>query len=184
MSTDKTRVPKALAERYAAITALTDAFCNERLNDEYAEMIQQATAALCRKRPPLVATGLPASWAAGVTHAIGTVNFVFDRSRSPHVTAAELYGAFGVAESTGQGKSKRIRDVLRMGMFDPDWTLPSRRADNPRVWLVSIDGFVSDARSLKRDQQVSLYEAGLIPFVHADRAATFVNGGGADDNGL
>jgi len=180
MSTEKIKVPKAMAERYAAITALTDAFCDQRLNDEYAEMIRQATAALCRKRPPPVATGAPASWAAGVTHAIGTINFVFDRSRSPHVTSAELYQAFGVAESTGQGKSKRIRDLLRMGMFDPDWTLPSRLADNPRVWLVAIDGFVLDARSLKRDQQSLLHAAGLIPFVHADRKATSEgNGDGA-----
>jgi hypothetical protein len=177
MSTDKIKVPKAMAERYAAITALTDAFCRERLNEEYAEMIRQATAALCRKRPPPVATGAPASWAAGVTHAIGTVNFVFDRARSPHVTSAELYQGFGVAESTGQGKSKRIRDLLRMGMFDPDWTLPSRLADNPRVWLVAIDGFVLDARSLKRDQQALLHAAGLIPFVHADQKAT------SDDSG-
>jgi hypothetical protein len=172
MSTDKTRVPEAMAERYAAITALTDAFCRERLNDEYAEMIRQATAALCRKRPPPVATGAPASWAAGVTHAIGTVNFVFDRGTSPHVTSAELYQAFGVAESTGQGKSKRIRDLLRMGLFAPDWTLPSRLADNPKVWMVSIDGFILDARSLKRDQQAWLHTAGLIPFIHADRKAT------------
>jgi hypothetical protein len=161
-----------MADRYAAITELTDAFCGERLNDEYAQMIRQATAALCRKRPPPVAAGAPASWAAGVTHAVGTVNFVFDRGRSPHVTSAELYSAFGVAESTGQGKSKRIRDLLRMGMFDPDWTLPSRLADNPRVWLVSVNGFVLDARSLEREQQALLHAAGLIPFIHADRKRT------------
>jgi hypothetical protein len=69
MSTDTNKVPKAMAERFAAITALTDAFCAEKLNDEYAHMIRAATAALCRKRPPPVATGMPASWAAGITHA-------------------------------------------------------------------------------------------------------------------
>lgn len=172
MSTDNIRVPKAMAERYAAITELTDIFCRELLNDEYARMIRAATAALCRKRPSPVATGAPASWAAGITHAVGTVNFVFDRSQSPHVTAAELYQTFGVAESTGQGKSKRVRDILRMGPFDPDWTLPSRLADNPRAWMVSIDGFLLDARSLEREQQAVLHSAGLIPFIHADYKAT------------
>ncbi len=168
MSKDTYKVPKAMAERFAAITALTDAFCADRLNDECAQMIRAATAALCRKRPPPVATGAPASWAAGVTHAVGWINFAFDRAQSPHVTAAELYQAFGVAESTGQGKSKRVRDLLGMAMFEPTWTLPSRLADNPRVWMVSIDGFVLDARALKRDVQVQLHEAGLIPFVYAD----------------
>jgi hypothetical protein len=167
-----------MAERFAAITELTDAFCRERLNDEYAQMIRAATAALCRKRPPPIATGTPASWAAGVTHAVGWVNFVFDRASAPHVTAAELYQAFGVAESTGQGKSKRVRDLLRMGMFDPTWTLPSRLADDPRVWLVSIEGLVLDARKLKRDVQVQLHEVGLIPFVHADLGTASDGGGG------
>lgn len=171
MSTEKIGVPKALAERFAAITELTDAFCGERLTDEYAHMIRAASAALCRKRPSPVVSGAAAGWAAGVTHAIGTVNFVFDRSRSPHVTAAELYQAFGVADSTGQGRSKRVRELLRMRVFDRDWTLPSRLADNPRVWMVSIDGFILDAWALKRDQQVLLLAAGLIPFVHADREA-------------
>jgi hypothetical protein len=124
-----------MVERFAAITELTDAFCRERLNDEYAQMIHAATAALCRKRPPPIATGAPASWAAGITHAVGWVNFVFDRLRSSHVTASQLYQACGVGESTGQGKSKCVRDRLGMGVFDPAWTLPSRLADNPRVWM-------------------------------------------------
>lgn len=172
MSTEKIKVPKAMAERYAAITELTDIFCRELLDDEYARMIREATGALCRKRPSPVASGAARSWAAGITHAVGTVNFVFDRAQSPHVTAAELYQTFGVAESTGQGKSKQVRDILRMRVFDPDWTLPSRLADNPRVWLVSIDGFLLDARSLEREQQAVLHAAGLIPFIHADREAT------------
>lgn len=176
MSAQTEKVPKAMAERFAAVSELTDAFCREHLNDEYARMIRAATAALCRKRPSPLVSGAPAGWAAGVTHAVGWVNFVFDRSRSPHVTASQLYQAFRVAESTGQGKSKRVRDLLAMGMFDPYWTLPSRLADNPMVWMVSIDGFVLDARSLRRDDQVLLHEAGLIPFVHADRGAAVSRG--------
>jgi len=61
--------------------------------------------------------------------------------------------------------------------FDPDWTLPSRLTDNPRVWIVSIYGFLLDARSLEPEQQAVLHSAGLIPFIHAYQAAT------SDDNG-
>jgi hypothetical protein len=57
-------VPKAMAEIYAAVTALTDAVCREHLNDEYAELFRFAAAALCRKRPSPLSKGLPASWAA------------------------------------------------------------------------------------------------------------------------
>jgi hypothetical protein len=33
------RIPRALAEKFAAITALTDAFCDKHLNDEYRVLI-------------------------------------------------------------------------------------------------------------------------------------------------
>ncbi len=47
MNTDTNKAPTAMAERFAAITELTAAFCRERLNDEYAQM-SYARAALCR----------------------------------------------------------------------------------------------------------------------------------------
>ena len=51
MSKQSEKVPQAMAETFAAVTAITDAFCREHLNDEYAQLIRVAAAALCRKRP-------------------------------------------------------------------------------------------------------------------------------------
>ena len=82
-----------------------------------------------------------------------------------------------MGESTGQGKSKRVLDVLAMHSFDPDWTLPSRLANNPMVWTVSINGFALDARALERDQAALRHAAGLIPFVHADQETGVVSPG-------
>ena len=45
------RVPRAMAERFSAITALTDAFCEKHLNNEYRVLIHQAVGSLARKRP-------------------------------------------------------------------------------------------------------------------------------------
>jgi hypothetical protein len=45
-------VPEAAQPRYNEITALTDALCREKLNDEYAQLCREMTAALARKRPP------------------------------------------------------------------------------------------------------------------------------------
>ncbi len=84
-------VPASMQEKYDRITTLTDAFAHQHLNQEYAELIRQATAELCRKRPSPLASGKEATWACGVTHAIGTANFLFDKthpptSKSPHST--------------------------------------------------------------------------------------------------
>ena len=37
-----------------------------------------------------------------------------DPSQTPHMKATELYKHFGVGQSTGQGKSKQIRDIMKM----------------------------------------------------------------------
>jgi hypothetical protein len=59
-----------------------------------------------------------------------------------------------------------------MSRFDPKWCLPSRLHDHPLAWLVETgQGFIIDARNLPKDQQAMLHQAGLIPYVHADRQA-------------
>ena len=43
----------------AEITALTDAFCLEKLNAEYAQVCREMTATLARKRPSPLAMVMP-----------------------------------------------------------------------------------------------------------------------------
>ena len=164
-ATKSEKVPKALEARFGEIVAITDAFAAKHLNDEYRQLIRYAVAALCRKRPSPLEKGRVATWACGITHAIGIVNFLFDRSQTPHMKAADLYRAFGVGQSTGQGKSKLVRDVLKMGQLDPAWTLPSRVADNPMAWMVMVDGMIVDIRRMPRALQEAAFAKGLIPDV-------------------
>lgn len=158
-------VPKAMQEKFDSITAITDEFAKQHLNDEYALLIRQATAALCRKRPSPLMSGREKTWACGITHAIGMVNFLFDSSQEPHVSAKDLYALFGVGASTGQGKSKQVRDMLNMHQMDPNWCLPSLIDQNPLAWMISVDGMILDARSAPRAVQEQLAAAGIIPYV-------------------
>ncbi len=59
-------VPKSMQEKYKAIVELTDGFSKENLNEEYAQLIRYAVAALCRKRPSPLEKGKANSWACGV----------------------------------------------------------------------------------------------------------------------
>ena len=45
------KIPQAMADKFSAITALTDAFCELHLNEEYRQMIRHVVCALARKRP-------------------------------------------------------------------------------------------------------------------------------------
>jgi len=162
-STQSEKVPKAMQAKFDSITAITDEFAAQHLNDEYATLIRQATAALCRKRPSPLKSGRDRSWACGISHAIGMVNFLFDPSQTPHISATNLYAWFGVGSSTGQGKSKQVRDTLDMGQLDPDWCLPSKLGDNPLAWMISVNGMILDARSAPPAVQEQLAAAGIIP---------------------
>lgn len=152
-----------------AIVDMTDAFCRDHLNDEYAKLCRNLAATLARKRPSPLLRGKLETWAVGIIRTIGRVNFLDDSSRKPHLKLPFIDKAFGVAESTGQGKSMLIRRMLKIGTFDPKWTLPSRLHDNPRVWMVLVNGFGMDMRFAPRELQVEAFEKGLIPYIPADR---------------
>jgi hypothetical protein len=162
-------VPVAMKPVFVSIVALTDKVCMEHLNDEYRTISRELAAALARKRPSPLSTGRPEVWACGILHALGSVNFLFDKSQTPHMRATELCAAFGVNQTTGVSKSKQIRDLLGMGQFDPRWCLPSLLAENPLVWMLDIDGFIQDIRDMPRDVQEQAYQQGLIPWIPADR---------------
>lgn len=166
---DPYSVPKNMETTYAAITSLTDDFCEAQLNEEYAEMCRLMTAKLCRKRPSPLASGRAKNWAAGIVHAVGTVNFAFDRSLTPHIAVSDISDYFGVGKGSPAGKSKIIRDLLKIGLMDPEWTLPSRMDDNLMAWTIMVDGLIMDARYLPRQIQEIAFQKGLIPYIPADR---------------
>ena len=158
-------VPDAMQPRYQEIIALIDMLCQEKLNAEYAVLCKELAAALARKRPSPLVGGQVKSWACGVVYTIGFVNFLFDKTQTPHMRADELCSWFGVAASTGGNKAKQIRDMLHITQFDAKWTLPSMVDQNPIAWMVSVNGLIVDARSLPPVMQEEAYRKGLIPYV-------------------
>lgn len=113
--------------------------------------------------------GKPEIWACGIAYALGTVNFLFDKTQTPHMRADELCAAFGVKQRSGSNKAKLIRDMFGMYQFDPNWCLPSLIDDNPIAWMLQINGLVVDARHMPREIQEIAYQKGLIPYIPADQ---------------
>ena len=155
-----------------AVVGLTDAFCKDFLNEEYAEACRKLAGVLVRKRPSPLLRGEPETWASGILRTIGRVNFLDDPNQQPHLKLPVINKAFGVAQSTGQAKSQLIRKMLGIRQFDPKWTLPSLMDRNPLVWMLQVNGFLMDIRHAPREAQVVAYEKGLIPYIPADRVVT------------
>src|SRR4051794_26876169 len=151
------------------IVAMTDQFCWERLNEEYAVLCRRLAEKLARKRPSPLLSGKPNTWACGIVRTIGWVNFLDDSSRKPHLKLTAIDKAFGVGESTGQGKSKAIRTLLKIGQFDHHWILPSRMDESPIIWIVEVNGLMMDIRNCPRVVQEMALKKGLIPYIPDDR---------------
>ena len=96
------KIPKAMAEKFAAITTLTDALCTKHLNEEYRQVIHKVLGALARKRPSPLVRSKGHVWAAAAVHSVGRVNCLDDSSQTPHCKPKAIYEFFGIGESTGQ----------------------------------------------------------------------------------
>jgi len=158
-------VPKDLQAPFDAITQLTDAFSQAHLNDEYQQLCREVTATLGRKRPSPLVRGKASTWACGILHAVGLVNFLFDASQTPHIAASQIRAYFGLSSSTMQAKSKQIRDLLGMYPMDPDWSTPSMINQNPLIWMLEVNGLLVDVRQAPREIQEAAFRKGLIPYI-------------------
>ncbi|MDA7510294.1 DUF6398 domain-containing protein [Verrucomicrobia bacterium] len=147
------------------ILAMIDPFCRDHLTEEYRDLCYKLAERLARKRPSPLLRGRPETWACGIIRTIGWVNFLDDRSTLPFLKLTAIDKAFGIAESTAQGKSKIIRQLLKIRTFDQKWTLRSGLENNPTVWMLEVDGLIIDIRKAPISLQKEAFERGLIPFI-------------------
>ena len=162
-------VPQAIRPAYESVAALLDAFCDQHLNKEYAALARKLATAIARKRPSPLTRGKPEVWAAGILHALGTVNFLFDSTQTPHLRSSDLSQLFGVNQNSTASKSKLIREMFKMYPFDHHWCLPSRVEKSSPVWYIMVNGYIVDARQMPREVQEIAHEKGLIPYIPTDR---------------
>jgi len=171
MAKDPLHIPNAMLDRAQAIIEITDRACHEHLDDEYGRIARRLVARLARKRPSPLARGDLRIWAAGVIYAAGQVNFLFDRTQTPHLTADQLAERLAVVKTTMANKAALINRTLDIGVFESDFTRIAMLEQHPIAWLVEVDGFLVDARTLPDDLQDQARRRGLIPDLDALRRA-------------
>lgn len=165
------RIPIAMREQAGEVIAITDEVCFGHLDSEYAKLARRLIARLARKRPSPLARGHARIWAAGVLYVLAQVNFLFDRSQSPHMSAAELAVAIDVKQTTMANKAGMINRLLDIGVYEPELTRVAMLGQHPMAWIVEVNGFLVDARQLPDELQEEARQRGLIPDLDALRAA-------------
>lgn len=146
-------------EQQAKILELIRDFCKKKLNEEYYLLSEKLIQKLGRKRNVPFVTGQPQIWAAATIHALGTINFLFDKASAPYITIDEINDFFETKKSTTGSKSKMIRDLLKLGFWDSEFSTGSMQNSNPFSDLVMIDGLLAPIGTLPEAYQAMVRQA-------------------------
>ncbi|MEK5030342.1 DUF6398 domain-containing protein [Paenibacillus sp. FSL R7-0302] len=133
--------PKML-EKKEQLLQLVRGFCQEYLDEDYEQLCCKMVEKLGRKRTVPFMSGKLEIWAAGIIHAIGTINFLFDKSFEPYVSVHNICEYYGAAQSTTSQKSKLLRDMFKMGHFGGEFATQVSEQNNPFNKLFSVNGII------------------------------------------
>jgi hypothetical protein len=148
-----------IQERQQKILELVREFCGKKLDEEYFELSERLIQKLGRKRNVPFTTGQTQIWAAAVIHALGTINFLFDKSFEPYVSIDEINNFFGTTKSTTTNKSKQIRDLLKLDRWDNEFSTRRMSESNPIANFVMVDGLIVPLAQLPEQYQIAVRQA-------------------------
>jgi len=152
---------EAIKEKTKQLIEMTGGFCDECLDEGYKELCEKLIRKMSRKRNVPFMNGKMDIWAASIIYALGSINFLFDKSFEPYATADDICGYFGTKKSTTSQKSKLIRDMFKMSHFDDEFSTKKMHEESPFNNLVSIDGMIVPKDMLPPEirEQIEIIEA-------------------------
>ena len=122
-------IPEKLRPAVLRIREKLEPVCKSRLTDEYLEL------GLCLLRDACLAGAevgrKPEAWAAGLGHAIGRVNFLFDPAMKPHLSAKEIPELFFVSKGTSLTRCNQLCDEFDLGPWSVRFMTEEMRQKTP-----------------------------------------------------
>lgn len=150
---------KDLKERQNEILESTRSFCDQHLNEDYYNLCEKLIAKMGRKHSVPFKRGQINIWAASVVYAIGSINFLFDKSFEPYISTTELNEFFDTNKSTVSQKAGKIRNMFNMGYYDSEFSTGAMNQSNPLNNMVVVDGYIVPLNSLPEEYQQMVREA-------------------------
>jgi hypothetical protein len=147
---------KIVEEKAIKLVEMTGKFCQEFLDDDYRQLCEKLIMKMARKRAVPFLSGRMEIWAAAVIYALGSINFLFDKSFKPFATAEDICNFFGTTKSTTSQKAKVIREMSKMGYYDGEFSTNQMKENSPFSNLAMINGLIVDKGSLPPEIQEML----------------------------
>lgn len=138
---------------------LTGNFCAQKLNQEYFELCEKLIKKMGRKREVPFKRGKLEIWAAAVIQAIGSINFLFDKSFEPYIASKQVNEFFETKATTVSNKARIIKDMFELWYYSPEFSTSKMVQDNPFNNLVMLDDLFVPLDTLPLDIQQVVHKA-------------------------
>src|SRR5438105_13771150 len=132
---------------------MTNDFCDHYLDQEYKALCEKLIRKMSRKKVVPFMSGRIEIWAAAVIYALGTINFLFDKSSQPYASTDDICGYFGTSKSTTSQKSKTIRDMFKLHYFDDEFGTAEMREKIPLASIAYLNGIPIHISALSPELQ-------------------------------
>lgn len=142
-----------IKNRENELIELTRKFCSEKLNEEYLLLCKKLVNRLGENKDVPFKRGKIEIWAAAVIYAVGSINFLFDKSFEPYISTDELNSFFGTKKTTVSNKARQIKDMFDMWHFSPEFSTQNMEEKNPFNNMVMVDGLIVPISSIPGELQ-------------------------------
>jgi hypothetical protein len=121
---------------------MTEEFCDKYLDEDYKNLSNKLILKISRKRNVPFLSGRIEIWAAAVIYALGSINFLFDKSFELYATPDDICGYFDTSKSTSSQKAKFIKDMFHMHYYDSEFSTTNMKKSDPFLGLTFSNGFI------------------------------------------
>lgn len=142
-----------ISEKQQKIIELLKDFCLKKLNEEYFQLAKKLLIKLTQEKEIIYKTGDPEVWTVAIIQTIGDINMIFERNSEPQITVNEINEFYGTNKSTTRKRSKIIKEIFDLDVFNPEFSTQKTKESNPLNKLVMIDGFLVPIESLPKRYQ-------------------------------
>lgn len=157
-----------MAQKNEKIQKLVINYCDKHLDSAYQEICMKVFTNLLKKDKSIFTRGNSEIWAAAIVWAVGSENFLSDKSFEPYARLSDVCAFFNVNTSTVGQKSRKIKDTLDIDIWSPEYRPPDSELG---AFLDSLrtteDGFIVTSDMLDDDEpdknEIEIYDEEATP---------------------
>jgi len=141
-------------QKNVQIKALVSDFCKKHLDSAYLKLCEKVYDDLLKKDKSIFFRGKEEIWAASLIWSVGGTNFFGDKSFQPYATQADICNFFGANTSTVGQKSRKIKDMLDINIWNSKYRLPGSELGSFLDSLIMTDDGIIMPRDMLKDDEI------------------------------